>query len=122
MNEITRPTLYGSQHDIRFIDNPNSVMKPEPSGKYVIVGHCCESSDLLTCIRDHPEQIREQDVPQSIKCGDFAIIRGTGAYCSSMSFSHYNSFPRCAEVMMMKNDALKVIRKAESIEDVMRME
>ena len=64
---------------------------------YVIVGHCCETGDLLTPAPN------EGDVPhprlcQQARIGDLCVIEGAGAYCASMSAKNYNSFPEAAEV------------------------
>jgi diaminopimelate decarboxylase len=52
-------------------------------------------------------------VPDNIQIGDYALLKGTGAYCSAMSLKNYNSFPEIAEVMLMKGESgeVKLIRK-----------
>jgi diaminopimelate decarboxylase len=80
--------------------------------KYVVVGHNCESGDLLTCQRGNPDEVKAIDLPENIEIGDYAVIRGTGAYCSSMSLKNYNSYPESAEVLYIEEkDELKIIRK-----------
>ena len=66
--------------------------------------------------------------------GDFAILKGTGAYCSAMSLKNYNSFPEAAEVMLLSpstssdadqqhlSDAAVVIRRRQDFEDIMKNE
>ena len=57
--------------------------------------------------------------------GDFAILKGTGAYCSAMSLKNYNSFPEAAEVMLVSSEAEQkavVIRKRQDFEDIMKNE
>ena len=93
MTEIMRPTLYNSQHPISIIprrDQPES---------YVVVGHCCESGDLLT---PSPHDLTEL-LPRALsraEIGDLCLIGGVGAYCSSMSAKNYNSYPEAAEVLL----------------------
>jgi diaminopimelate decarboxylase len=79
----------------------------------VVVGHCCESGDLLTCEPGDSNELREMQVPDNIQIGDYALLKGTGAYCSAMSLKNYNSFPEIAEVMLMKGESgeVKLIRK-----------
>jgi diaminopimelate decarboxylase len=44
MTDLLRPSLYGAQHPIITIPQ-----KPTASTtSYVVVGHCCESGDILT--------------------------------------------------------------------------
>jgi diaminopimelate decarboxylase len=42
MTEVTRPSMYGAQHPLIVIT------KNKTSEKYIVVGHCCESGDMLT--------------------------------------------------------------------------
>jgi diaminopimelate decarboxylase len=52
------------------------------------------------------------EVPTNVQIGDFAILKGTGAYCSAMSLKNYNSFPEIAEVLLLKDSQeVRVIRK-----------
>lgn len=110
MDMIVRPTMYGSQHPIMIAkklksEEANMVEVEEynicntilPNEEwlyeYVFIGHCCESSDLLTPSKDNPNALypRTFDMPLSI--GDRVIIWGCGAYCQSMSMKWYNGWP-----------------------------
>ena len=47
MTEVLRPSLYGAQHPLVVV--PKDKTRAAGSVKrYVVVGHCCESGDLLT--------------------------------------------------------------------------
>lgn len=60
LNDIARPSLYGAQHHIRILkDDP----EPEKTTQFVVVGHCCESGDLLTCERGNPDVVKEISLP-----------------------------------------------------------
>lgn len=121
LNDVTRPSLYGAQHSIKFFTKEEN---PKPSTKpYVIVGHCCESGDLLTCDPNDSNELREISVSSNVTAGDYALIKGTGAYCSAMSLKNYNSFPEIAEVMILqKTGEVKVIRQRQQFEDIMKNE
>ena len=54
--------------------------------------------------------------------GDLVLIEGAGAYCSSMNLRNYNSFPASNEVLLTEEGEYKLIRKAESLEDIMSRE
>ncbi len=45
MTEILRPSLYGVQHPIEIVCD---VTAGRSQAEYVVVGHCCESGDMLT--------------------------------------------------------------------------
>ena len=93
MTDILRPTLYAAQHPLVVVNN-----RPSALERYVVVGHCCESADLLTPHPDDSEVVATR-LLQKAEIGDLLVIEGAGAYCASMSARNYNSFPRTPEVM-----------------------
>ncbi len=94
LTEIMRPSLYGAQHPIIVLnDTPTD---PQP---YVVVGHTCESGDLLTPEPGQPDVPATRQL-QRASIGDLVVIEGVGAYCASMSAKGYNSFPEAAEVIL----------------------
>lgn len=104
MTEILRPSYYGAQHRMSVLSRER---RPETQ-EYIVVGHCCESGDLLT-----PEP-GNGDIPkprllQKAEIGDLFLIEGTGAYCASMSAKGYNSFPLAKEVMIGTENSLTAI-------------
>lgn len=93
MNDFIRPAMYGSQHDIQVInDNPEQA-------EYVVTGHCCETSDVLTPMPGDPEHIASR-LMQKADIGDVIAIADTGAYCASFSAKQYNAFPSALEVFV----------------------
>lgn len=117
MTEILRPSLYNSQHPLTIFSKQDSQEKMQ----YVVVGHCCESGDLLT-----PEsEITETLFPVTLvkaEIGDLCLIGGAGAYCSSMSAKNYNSYPEAAEVLLDSNNELHLIRKRQTLDQVIENE
>jgi diaminopimelate decarboxylase len=93
MNDILRPTLYGAQHPIAIMSDSRKLVE------YVVVGHNCESGDLLTPALGNPEIISTRHLPES-HIGDVVLIGGTGAYCASMAAHGYNSFPSARELVV----------------------
>ncbi len=93
MNDILRPSLYGAQHPIRVINDCTEVVE------YVVVGHNCESGDLLTPAPGDAEVLRPRTL-QKAEVGDLLVIGGVGAYCSSMAAHGYNSFPSATEILV----------------------
>ena len=105
MNDLMRPSLYGSFHGIQAV-------KTAGSGKIKadIVGPICESGDFLA---------KDREV-ESLSHGDLLAVMSAGAYGFSMS-STYNSRPRVAEVMV-KGSRFNVIRRRDTYEDLVRGE
>ena len=105
MNDFLRPALYDAWHDIVCVTGRERL----PSRRYDVVGHVCETADTLG--NDRELAVREQSL--------LAVLHA-GAYGATMS-SHYNSRPRCAEVMISDGTA-HVIRAPETVADLMRLE
>ncbi len=101
-NHLIRPMLYGSQHEITNISNPDGRER-----FYSVVGYICETDTFATNIR-----INE------ISEGDILCFKNAGAYCFSMS-SNYNSRYRPAEVLW-HNKKAHLIRKRETFDDIMK--
>ena len=105
MNDLIRPALYEAYHEV--LPVKKSSKKQEIAD---IVGPVCESSDFIAKDRRFP--ILEQ--------GEFIAVECAGAYGRVMA-SQYNSRTRGAEVLV-KGSKVKVIRKAETIKDLMAKE
>jgi diaminopimelate decarboxylase len=105
MNDLLRPSLYGSFHALQPVVKQNRKRVTAD-----IVGPICESGDFLA--RDREIEVVEQ--------GEFLAVMSAGAYGFSMS-SNYNSRPRVAEVMV-RDDRFEVIRQRETYEDLVRGE
>ncbi|GEQ86781.1 diaminopimelate decarboxylase [Patiriisocius marinistellae] len=101
-NHLIRPMLYGSQHVIKNISNPEGRER-----FYSVVGYICETDTFATNRRI--SEIREHDI---------LAMHNAGAYCYSMS-SNYNSRYRPAEVLFHKGN-YSLIRKRETFEDLIQ--
>ncbi len=93
MNDILRPSLYGAQQPIAVLNDSKETKS------YVVVGHNCESGDLLTPEPGQPETLATRTLNQA-NIGDIVLIGGSGAYCASMSAHGYNSFPSAKQVLV----------------------
>ncbi len=105
MNDLVRPSLYGSYHEIQPIDK-----KQRESRVVDVVGPICESSDFIA---------RERNLPL-MQPGEFLAVMSAGAYGFSMA-SNYNARPRGAEVLV-KDDKFFITRERESWKDLIRGE
>jgi len=97
MTEIVRTAMYGSQHPLVVV--PKNKAATTDHRSYVVIGHCCESSDLLTSSPDNPEKI-EPRLLRSAEIEDYMVTEMAGAYCASMSTKGYNSFPVAKEIVI----------------------
>lgn len=105
MNDLIRPSFYGSYHHIQPVEK-----KKRKSIVADIVGPICESSDFLA---------RDREIPM-VRRGEYLAVMSAGAYGFSMS-SNYNSRPRAAEVLV-KGKEYALIRKRETYRDLIRGE
>lgn len=117
MTEILRPSLYAAQHPISVISGSGETGTAE----YVVVGHCCESGDLLTPSPDDAEALAPRELTRT-QPGDLLVIDGAGAYCSGMTAKNYNSFPEAAEVMVQTDGTLRLIRRRQTLEQIIQNE
>ncbi len=120
MTEILRPSLYGAQHPIVVLPEDLEAT-PRMEMKQVVVGHCCESGDLLTPVDGDPEALDTRRLPEG-QIGDSCVIEGVGAYCSAMSAKNYNSFPEAPEVLRREDGSFALIRKRQLLDQILENE
>lgn len=120
MTELLRPSLYGAQHPLILVHGEAKDRKPVSAKdhSFIAVGHCCESGDLVTPAPDEPEVLLPRALGADAAAGDLIVVEGAGAYCSSMSTKHYNSFPECAEVMLDADGKGHLIRRKQEVTEI----
>jgi diaminopimelate decarboxylase len=106
MGDNIRPKLYGARYEVFKAARPEA----PAAGKVTIAGKYCESTDIL---------ITDAELPE-IESGDILCLPATGAYCLAMA-SNYNGMPRPA-VVMVRDGAARVIRRRETLEDLLLAE
>ncbi|MDD6181051.1 MAG: diaminopimelate decarboxylase [Desulfovibrionaceae bacterium] len=106
-NVLVRPAMYDSFHDVEIYRENGT--PDEACQEQSIVGNICESGDVLAKKRPLPE-IRE---------GDVLGILDAGAYGYVMA-STYNQRPRPAEVMITADGTARLIRRRETVDDLLR--
>jgi diaminopimelate decarboxylase len=115
MTEVTRPSLYGAQHPIDVLATGRE------SAAVVFVGPCCESGDILTPAPGDPEALGPRWVSRP-QVGDLVAVGGAGAYCAAMSTINYNSYPQAPEVMLEPDGTLRLLRKRQSLDQILANE
>lgn len=118
MTEILRPTLYGAQHPIWVC--PSETVR-RGTARYTVVGHCCESGDLLTTKKGAGSVPVTHELPWT-SVGDLLLIGGIGAYGAAMSAKNYNSFPEAAEVVVDLDGEPHLIRRRQTLEQMVQNE
>lgn len=122
MTEILRPSLYGAQHPLTVVSaDPADEASDRATVQAIVVGHCCESGDILTPLPADPEGLAPRALHQA-KPGDLMVVGGAGAYCAAMSSKNYNSFPEAAEVLIRTNGEAVLIRTRQSLEQIVQNE
>jgi len=106
MNDLIRPALYQSYHEIVPVKQPKTERERKIS-KVDIVGPVCESGDFFARDREMPE-LHEDDL--------LAIMSG-GAYGFAMA-SNYNSRTLPAE-SLVRGNKFALIRKRQTWEDLL---
>lgn len=123
MTDVLRPSLYGAIHPMTVL--PGSGKSSDVGSEtesVVVVGHCCESGDLMTPKPGQPEDLEER-VLRKVEIGDFLVIDGSGAYCSGMATKNYNSFPEAPEVLIEEaTGKAHLIRKRQTLDQVFQNE
>jgi diaminopimelate decarboxylase len=104
MNDLIRPALYESYHQIVPVVQPS--MSRNKTEKMDIVGPVCESGDFFAQDREMPE----------LRPGDLLAVMSAGAYGFVMA-SNYNSRPLPAEALV-RGDQVALIRKRQTVEDL----
>lgn len=117
MTDILRPSLYAAQHPMKIFPEREGAEKRS----YVVVGHCCESGDLLTPSPDDAEALHPRALDKA-SIGDWLLLGGAGAYCSSMSAKNYNSFPEAPEVLLREDNSWLLIRRRQPVEAIWSQE
>jgi len=106
MNDLIRPALYQSYHEIVAVREPGDKTR----GCVDVVGPVCESGDFFAQDRELPP----------VSEGDLLALMSAGAYGFAMA-SNYNSRPLPAEVLV-QGDQFSLIRRRQTIEDLGRDE
>jgi len=98
MNDLQRPSLYGSYHQAIAVEDNSKGIKDT----WDLVGPICETGDFLA-----------KDRELTLAQGDYIALMSAGAYGFVLS-SNYNSRPRVAEVMVSGSDHA-LVRKRETV-------
>jgi diaminopimelate decarboxylase len=106
MANLMRPGMYGAYHHISVVGKSDADVGDCATEKVDVVGSLCENCDKFAVDRVLPK----------IGIGDLIAIHDTGAHGYSMGFQ-YNGKLRCAELLLEESGNIKLIRRAETIDD-----
>lgn len=102
MNDFVRPSLYNAYHEIF---PSKEVTKKTKLIATDVVGPVCETTDFFGNQRKLPP----------LKANEFLVIADTGAYGQTMA-SNYNLRVRSAEIVITKNNDVKLVTPQEQYE------
>ncbi|NLI12919.1 diaminopimelate decarboxylase family protein [Pelotomaculum propionicicum] len=102
MANLMRPALYGAYHHITVLGKEDWPL----DHMYDVTGSLCENNDKFAIDRHLPE----------IVPGDIVVIHDAGAHGHAMGFN-YNGKLRSAELLLRPNGEVKLIRRAETLDD-----
>ena len=106
MNDLIRPALYQSYHEIV----PVRESTGEQCESVDVVGPVCESGDFFAQDRELP----------AVDEGDLLAVMSAGAYGFAMA-SNYNSRPLPAELLVEGRES-RLVRRRQTMEDLVREE
>lgn len=101
-SDMPRPSIYDAYHYV-------SVLNDGELEKVSIVGSICENSDQFA---------RDRMLPRC-EVGDVVVIHNCGAHAFAMG-SNYNGKLRHAEYLIELNGGLRMIRRAETLDDLFK--
>jgi len=107
-NTLVRPVMYDSYHELTVVP-PQERPYQEYDKPVFIVGNICESGDILA---------HDRVLPVCLE-GDAITVHDAGAYGFAMA-STYNSRPLPAEVLIQLDGTVRIIRRAQTLEDLWR--
>jgi len=102
MANLMRPGMYGAYHHITVLGKEKSPLAETLD----VVGSLCENCDKFAVNRDLP----------AIDTGDLLAMHDAGAHGYAMGFQ-YNGKLRCAELLLQENGDVRLIRRAETVDD-----
>ncbi|MDR0520291.1 MAG: diaminopimelate decarboxylase [Planctomycetaceae bacterium] len=102
MANLMRPGMYGAYHGITVLGKEHT----PPAEPVDVVGSLCENCDKFAVDRALPP----------IAIGDLLAIHDAGAHGYAMGFQ-YNGKLRCAELLLQEDGSVRLIRRAETMDD-----
>ena len=103
--DLMRPLLYGAYHHVTLPGKaPDAPRQP-----WDVVGGIAENTDKFAVDRLLPD-------PEP---GDLCVIQDAGAHGHSMGYN-YGGKLRCAEYLLLADGGVRLIRRAETVEDYLK--
>ena len=102
MANLMRPGMYNAYHHISVLGKETA----PADGVFDVVGSLCENNDKFAIDRPLP----------TVEIGDTLVLHDAGAHGHSMGFQ-YNGKLRSAELLLREDGTVKLIRRAETLDD-----
>lgn len=104
MANLMRPGMYGAYHHVTVLGKSETALSERETVD--VTGSLCENCDKFAVDRTLPK----------INVGDLLAIHDAGAHGYAMGFQ-YNGKLRCAELLLQEDGSVRLIRRAETVED-----
>lgn len=115
-NDLARPTLYGSHHEISIVKK-DGTRAAGPARPTVVAGPLCESGDVFT--QTEGGFVESRDLPEA-EVGDWVVLHDAGAYAASMA-SNYNTRVLAPEILLAEGET-RLIRRRQTLEELLDLE
>ncbi|OQS42662.1 diaminopimelate decarboxylase [Chromobacterium haemolyticum] len=115
-NDLMRPAMYGSHHDISVL-GADGTEKSGERAPCVVAGPLCESGDVFT--QQEGGLVESRPLPDA-QVGDLLVFHDAGAYGATMS-SNYNSRPLLAEALI-DGSSSRLIRRRQTMAELLELE
>lgn len=102
MANLMRPGMYGAYHHLTVLGKEQQ----PATHRYDVTGSLCENNDKFAVDREMPE----------LDVEDLLVIHDAGAHGHAMGFN-YNGKLRSAELLLCSDDTVRLIRRAETLDD-----
>src|SRR5690606_24506358 len=103
MANLMRPGMYGAYHHISVLGKERA----KATETLDVTGSLCENNDKFAIDRTLPR----------VEIGDYLVIHDVGAHGHAMGFN-YTGKLRSAELLLQPDKSVRLIRRAETLEDL----
>jgi diaminopimelate decarboxylase len=115
-NDLARPAMYGSHHEISIVERSGAVASG-PTQPTVVGGPLCESGDVFT--QEEGGLVVPRDLPEA-GVGDWVVLHDAGAYAASMA-SNYNTRALAPEILLADGE-IQLIRRRQALAELLELE
>ena len=131
-NDMPRPSIYGAYHFVTLLIGSRRSEPAKPDSSLAraravpshVTSNVCDDSEkelvsIVGRICENNDQLAQDRLLPKCEIGDIVLIHNSGGHAYAMGHN-YNGRPRHAEYLLQENGELRMIRRAETFEDLYR--